>query len=313
MIRLSSLAAALCLALFLLLAPSKAHANVVCSLTGQTISFGTGSSGTGSIGYSCTSYNLLPTALTLCSQLGSPSYPGTTDQPKMLDGSGNTLSFNLYTDSGHSTVWKGTSYLTKSITVPILGTVTGTIPFYGAIPTGQGAPAGNYTGYFYNTTLGMMNFGSCAQNVLLIFDGTNNSLTATATVRNACTVSTSNLALGNVAATSTTVAGSTSLSVTCPNGTAYYIGLAPSNGSTTGAGTLTGTGGNTDHPAYQLRSTSGASGTVWGNTATSTSAGNGVAGTGTGSAQSRTVYVTMPSANFKPDTYSDTVTVTVNY
>lgn len=313
MIRPTALAAALCLALYLLLSPTKAQANVVCSLTGQTISFGTSSTGTGAIGYSCTSYNLLPTSLTLCSQLGSPSFPGTTSQPKMIDASNNPLSFNLYTDSGRSTVWNSTNVLTKSISIPILGTVTGTMPFYGAIPTGQGAPAGNYTGYFYSTTLGMVNAGSCAQNVFLTFDGTNNTLTATATVRNACTVATSNLTLGTVAATSTAIAGSTSLSVTCPSGTAYYIGLAPSNGNTAGAGVLAGTGGNTDKPAYQLRSTSGSSGTVWGNTATTTSVGNGVAGTGTGAAQNRTVYVTMPNANYKPDTYSDTVTVSVNY
>jgi len=312
MIRLPAIILSLCVSLWLLLSPEEAQANVVCSLTGQTINFGTSNTATGSIGYSCTSYNLLSTSLTLCSQLGSPSYPGTTAQPKML-GSSASLSFNLYKDAGHTTVWVGSNVLTKSITVPAFGTVSGTMLFYGAIPSGQGAPAGNYTGYFYSTTLGMVNFGSCAQNVLLTFDGTNNTLTATATVANACTVTASNLALGTVAATSTAIAGSTTLSVTCPSGTAYYIGLAPSNGSTTGSGTMTGTGGNTDKPAYQLRSTSGSSGTIWGNTATSTSVGNGVAGTGNGAAQNRTVYATMPNANYRPDTYSDTVTINVNY
>ncbi len=311
--RLRALAAGLILAVCLLLFPAKAQANVVCSLTGQAISFGTGSTATGSISYSCTSYNLLPTSLTLCSQLGSPSWPGTTAQPKMLSGSGSELSFNLYTDAARSSVWVGSTVITKAISVPILGTVTGSMPFYGSIPSGQGAPAGNYTASFYTTKLGMINFGSCAENVFLTFGGTNNTLNVAASVPNACTVSTSDLALGNVAATSSAIAGSTTLSVTCPNGTAYYIGLAPSNGSTTGAGTLTGTGGNTDHPAYQLRSSSGAAGTIWGNTVTSTSVGNGVAGTGNGTAQSKTVYLTMPSANYSPDTYSDTVTVNVNY
>ncbi len=313
MIRLPILAAGLCLAIYLLLTPGKAQANVTCSLTGQTISFGTANSGTGSIGYSCTSYNDTSTSLTLCSQLGSPSYPGTTAQPKMIDSNNNPLSFNLYTDAGRSTVWVGATVLSKPITIPASGTVTGSLPFYGAIPPGQGAVAGSYAGYFYATSLGMVNAGSCAQNVASVFDGMNNTLTATATVINACTVATSNLALGSVAATSTAIAGSATLSVTCPKDTAYYIGLAPSNGSTTGAGTLAGAGSNSDRPAYQLRSASGSSGAIWGNTATSSSVGNGVAGTGTGAAQNRTVYVTMPSANYRPDTYSDTVTVTVNY
>jgi spore coat protein U-like protein len=286
---------------------------VVCSLTGQTIIFGTSSTATGTIGYSCTSYNASSTSLTLCSQLGSPSWPGTAAQPKMLDSAGNQLSFNLYTDAGRSTVWIGSTVITKAISVPASGTVTGSIPFYGAIPTGQGVPAGSYTGYFYATSIAMLNAGSCMEHVASVFDGTNNTLTATASVSNACRVAATNLSLGNIPATSTAISGSTTISVTCPNGTPYYIGLSPSNGSSTGAGAMSGTGGNTDHPAYQLRSTSGSSGTIWGNTATSSSVGNGVAGTGTGAAQNRSVYLTMPSANFQPGTYSDTVTINVNY
>ena len=71
--------------------------------------------------------------------------------------------------------------------------------------------------------------------------------------------------------------------------------------------------GNTDSVPYQLRSAPGMTGTIWGNTATSSSVGNGVSGGGNGTAQSITVYATTPSANFTPDSYADTVTVTVNY
>lgn len=312
MIRLPAIILSLCLSLWLLLTPEEAQANVVCSLTGQTINFGTSNTATGSIGYSCINYSSSSTSLELCSTRGSPSWPGTTSQPRMLSGS-NQLAFNLYTDSSYSKVWVGTEILRKSISIPANGTVTGSLTFYGRIPTGQGAPAGSYTAYFYATSLGMRDSGDCVEHVASEFDGMNNTLTVTATVSNACTVTASNLALGTVAATSTAIAGTTTLSVTCPSGTAYYIGLAPSNGSTTGAGTMTGTGGNTDKPAYQLRSTSGSSGTIWGNTATTTSVGNGVAGTGNGAAQNRTVYVTMPSANYRPDSYSDTVTINVNY
>lgn len=69
---------------------------------------------------------------------------------------------------------------------------------------------------------------------------------------------------------------------------------------------------NTDKIPYQLNQTS-ATGPVWGNTATTTTAGNGVAGTGSGLAQSLTVYATASSANFTPDNYADVVTVNVNY
>ncbi|WP_458071121.1 spore coat protein U domain-containing protein [Rhodanobacter sp. BL-MT-08] len=139
------------------------------------------------------------------------------------------------------------------------------------------------------------------------------------TITKACTVtagSASNINLGSVAATAVNTTGSNTISVNCSKSTPYYVGLAPSNANTAGAGTMVSTTApatNTDKVPYQLTSTAGASGTIWGNTATSTAVGNGVAGTGTGAAQSLTVYATAASANFTPDSYADTVTVNVNY
>jgi spore coat protein U-like protein len=117
---------------------------------------------------------------------------------------------------------------------------------------------------------------------------------------------------GGVDSTATNVSATNTFTVNCSKNTAYYIGLSPSNGSTTGAGAMAGTGGNTDTVPYQLTSGS-AAGPVWGNTATSTSVGNGVAGTGNGGNQSIAVWATAPSANFTPDDYTDTVTVVVNF
>ncbi len=107
----------------------------------------------------------------------------------------------------------------------------------------------------------------------------------TVTIQKACTVTAGaafNITLGTVAATATNTLGNNTITVNCSKTTPYFIGLAPSNSSTAGAGTLSGTAGNTDTVPYQLSSTSGPSGTVWGNTATASSVGNGVSGTGTG-------------------------------
>ncbi|MEO8460551.1 MAG: spore coat protein U domain-containing protein [Dokdonella sp.] len=148
-----------------------------------------------------------------------------------------------------------------------------------------------------------------------------NALTASAsfqvkmTITKACTVSAgsgSDISLGSFASNSGSHSGSNSINVTCSKTTPYFIGLAPSNASTTGAGVMSGTGSNTDQVPYQLYSNAGYS-TVWGNTATTTTIGNGVAGAGSGLAQTISVYATAPSANFTPDSYADTVTVTVNY
>ena len=142
------------------------------------------------------------------------------------------------------------------------------------------------------------------------------------TIQKACTVSAgpaSNINLGTVNSTATNTTGNSTISVTCSKTTPYFVGLAPSTvngGNTTGGGNMISTTAsttNTDKVPYQLSSTAGPAGTPWGNTATSTTLGNGVGGTGNGSAQSLPVYATAPSANFTPDSYADTVTVNVNF
>lgn len=136
------------------------------------------------------------------------------------------------------------------------------------------------------------------------------------TIAKTCSVTTdssSDIDLGTVFSTATNTLGSGAITVNCSKSTPYYVGLAPSNANATGAGVMAGTGGNTDTIPYQLSSTTGPSGTVWGNTANSTTVGNGVSGTGTGSDQTLTAYATVASANYTPDTYTDTVTVNVNY
>lgn len=142
------------------------------------------------------------------------------------------------------------------------------------------------------------------------------TFTVQATVINSCEITTTNdVNLGNYPASDTNIIGSNSnaIGITCTKDSPYTIGLIPSNASTTGAGAMSGTAGNSDKVPYQLRSTPGLNGEIWGNTATSTNIGNGVKDIGNGLVQNKTVYVTVPSADFKPDTYSDTVTIHVNY
>ncbi|SFN28535.1 spore coat U domain-containing protein [Variovorax sp. OV329] len=142
------------------------------------------------------------------------------------------------------------------------------------------------------------------------------------TVVKACAVTAgagSDISFGNQDANPTANLNATnSISVTCSKGTAYTIGLTPTNNDTTGAGLMSAQNvapvtGNTDKVPYQLRKVS-ATGVEWGNTNTNgATVGNGVSGTGTGLAQSIPVYATVPSTNFTPDSYKDTVTVNVRY
>lgn len=140
-------------------------------------------------------------------------------------------------------------------------------------------------------------------------------------VQSSCAVtagSASNIDLGPQLSSATALTGTSTISVICSKKTPYFIGLAPSNANTLGLGSMAALNvapvtGNTDAVPYQLRSATGIAGAIWGNTATATAVGNGVSGTGTGGSQSIPVYATAASANFTPDSYADTVTVTVNY
>ncbi len=122
----------------------------------------------------------------------------------------------------------------------------------------------------------------------------------------------SDIDLNAHSSTATDLAGSSEITVNCSPNTPYFIGLAPSNNAVNGAGVMTLAGGG-DAVPYQLRSAVGTSGTIWGNTATSSAVGNGVAGTGSGADQTIPVYVTVPSANYTPGNYSDVVQVAVNF
>ena len=141
------------------------------------------------------------------------------------------------------------------------------------------------------------------------------------TITKSCVVATgttSEINLGSVASSAANTNNSISINVTCSKTTPYFIGLTPSTangGNTTGGGNMvskTAPAVNTDKVPYQLNSVS-ATGSAWGNTATATVVGNGVAGIGNGLPQAISVFATAASANFTPDSYADTVTVTVNY
>ncbi len=313
----------LCLLLLLLfmgalLRPGVAHAaNVVCSTNGSPgINFGNASTGQGTIGYTCTNYTTSPVSFTLCAGIGNPSYPGSTAQPVMQGPGGSTLNFNLYTNASNTNVWTTANSVTTPVTIAAgIGTpVSGNMTFYGAIANGQTPAAGSYTAAFYNTVLGQLVGGTCqATPSSGIVSGLDFTLPVQANVVSACTVSANpTLNLGTVNPGATNVNGTNIIQVTCPTNVSYYVGLRPSNNSTTGAGIMKGTGTNTDTIAYQLHSGS-ATGPIWGNTATATNVGNGVAGVGNGTAQMINVYATATNTDITPDTYTDTVTVFVNY
>lgn len=138
------------------------------------------------------------------------------------------------------------------------------------------------------------------------------------TVNKTCAVNTtaaSNITLAAVNAGATTATLPGTFTVNCSNKTPFNVGLAPSGGSTAGTGALTApSGGTITYALYQ----DAAGLTPWGNTATASAVGNGKSGLGGGMATAKAVSFTTyanatGSTDVQPDTYTDTVTINVNF
>jgi spore coat protein U-like protein len=129
----------------------------------------------------------------------------------------------------------------------------------------------------------------------------------TATVSATCSISASDLTFGTYSGAQ--LDGSTTLSVTCTNSTAYNVGLNAGNGAgaTVSGRKMTGPSSATlDYALFQ-----DSSHTInWGNTpGTDTKSG-----TGNGSAQSLTVFGRVAASQFPaPGAYSDTISATINF
>lgn len=302
---------------FAVLISQDAKANVVCLIDNAELDFGTSMTGTGTINFTCTNYRSEPQNFDVCIALGFASWPGTAQQPAFPLAWPNKLDFNVYRDAALSQVWtEGLPFVRPVSIAGGIGTpITASIQFYGRIAPGQSPPPGNLTAAFYNNIIGYPtgNSGSCQTWQAPYFSGQQFTISVDATISNDCTVrALANADLGTVAPSASPVLGSTAISVNCPMGTPYNIGLLPSNGNNVGSGTMSGTGGNPDQVPYQLHSGSH-SGPIWGNTASVSEVGNGQSGVGNGSDQNYPVYVTVPNSDFTPDNYSDTVRVTVHY
>lgn len=317
-----------CILLWALPAQS-AHAKVSCSVTSSpNVTFGNVDLVNGvppfttaaTLNYSCTNTSQKLAYAKVCFNVGIGTGGGTYSPRTMKSGT-NILQFQLYQPG--TMPWGDAANLSPYIvSIPVPGKVgsqngsySDTVTMTGTLVNGQTAPTGIYTSSFSGAafSITLTSDTNSPPTTCTTVQAAPPILTATATVIKSCKVTVaSNINLGSVPSTAVNTSGANNISVTCANTTPYFIGLAPSNGSNTGAGTMSGTGSNTDKVPYQLNSVS-AAGPIWGNTATSTSVGNGVAGIGTGLAQTIPVYAKAPGANYTPDTYSDTVTVNVNY
>ncbi|MDG5475528.1 spore coat protein U domain-containing protein [Citrobacter freundii] len=310
-----------------LFCPAISHA-VTCSVSNvQPINLGsvnplsaTGATSSMTFNYTCAKeLGDALAGINLCFNIGTSAVSGqVTPRNMSLNGTpAQTLAYQLYQDPGHTKVWgsqyqSGTTFPMVQLNLLNLTPVTGSLTVSAQIVTPQtSAVPGNYQDtYTTATAFVTLNPGlllpptTCGDTVAARLP-----FTVSATVSKQCNItSATDISFAPARATGRNLTASNTVGVACSNNTPYTIGLQPSNGNTTGNGVMTGTGSNTDKVPYQLSSTPGPSGTVWGNTSLNTVTGNG-----TGTTTSYPVYATVPSANYTPDSYADTVTIAVTY
>lgn len=136
------------------------------------------------------------------------------------------------------------------------------------------------------------------------------TMAVSATVQTACILTASPLAFGSYNPTSAAnVDATTTISVTCTSGTSYTVGLnaGTTSGATVSARKMASNGHTLNYALYQDASRS----VNWGNTPGTDTPAAATAGS---SAATVTVYGRIAgSQNTNAGTYTDTVTVTVNY
>jgi spore coat protein U-like protein len=121
--------------------------NAACNVSATTLNFGaynpasaSALTGSSTISVYCTGGSPYTTSL----NVGSGG--GTFATRTLLDGSSDTLNFNLYRDAAYSQVWGDGSGSTFTVAGTGAGLLTAnTLTVYGQIPVSQDKPVGTYT------------------------------------------------------------------------------------------------------------------------------------------------------------------------
>ena len=293
------------LALWLLVSPDRAEANVSCSVSPNpgTLSFGSAQTATGTVNYSCQNFGSSSRSFTLCLGVGTSSFPGTPTQPALQNGN-NRLNYNVYRDAAATQVWNTASPLTSSLTIPANQTRTGTFTYYAKIAAGQIVPTVTYTGQLFNTRLGFINAGQCQANVSDLA-GVEFTINVSATVAAGCALGTiGKIDFGSQPGLFTRADAAGSVIVTCPLSRAWTLKFDGGRNVQTGVRRMRSAAGA--YVPYRIyRDSSRANPIVVDGT---------IGGTGTGGAQTTPIYGRVEPDSPPPvGQYQDFIVVTLSF
>jgi spore coat protein U-like protein len=302
----------------LLLPASPAQAQV-CTATVDPLSFGVVALTGGEV-RSATAMRISCTGIPrrqvrVCASLGEGSGGSQSGDPRYMLFGASRVAYQLYRTNGNAVFGSWTwPHAAKGDQIMVSlgnnGQGSETIPIRGEIPAGQiGLPAGTYLSAFQGPdariTYGYNNAtGGCST-----AGGASAFASFTVSVVNqaTCTVAATPLDFGTVGLMSGALSASATLSVTCPPGLPYTIGLdgGLAQASNPVARQMRGPTGTVAYALYR----NSARTLPWGNLA-----GQTLGGTGSGAVQSVPVYGAVPQQDLPgPGEYTDTVVVTVTY
>ncbi len=270
---------------------------------------------TATLSVNCTGGVALTTVRILPS-IGAGSGGATAAARQMLGPGGATLNYQLYQDTGRTTVW-GSYDWAFAATPPTIdlalnaggsGSTTRTI--FGRVLGGQttapsGAYASNFTTAdddFVYAPLGVLPCPS-----ILLAKAAHPTFSATATVVNNCLINAQNVSFGTAGVLNSNIDAAGQVTVTCTPGATYTIGLDGGNaGAAPGARLMANGAVKITYGLYQDAGRS----QLWG----STIGTNTIGGTGNGLPQNLPVFGRVPpQVTPGPGLYSDTINVTVTY
>jgi spore coat protein U-like protein len=137
--------------LLLALAPGRAFALADCSTSATSVAFGnynpffgTATDSTGDITVACSLLGIISLGVNYTIRL-SAGNGGSGYAPRQMQNGADTLNYNLYLNSGRTTVWTATDPNTVGDSYLLgIGTVTRHYTVYGRIPALQNARRGSY-------------------------------------------------------------------------------------------------------------------------------------------------------------------------
>jgi spore coat protein U-like protein len=253
----------------------------------------------------------------ICINIGAGSASDATSR-QMTGPGGNKARFDLYQDSGRTTLWGSwqTGFDTAGVQLEVARNTTTPVTVFGRFFASQPtAVAGSYTSTFSaNPFITYDDKNKAAATCPTGSLSASTSTSATVTIISNCNISTTALNFGTTGLLTSNIDATGTINAQCNTSLPYSIGL--DNGSNASGSQRRMKQGST-FVNYNLYTDSGRT-LAWTTTTstTSCSAGTGtcVTNTGTGANQPITVFGRVPPQSTTPQgTYSDTVLVTVTF